>query len=70
VRREATTLVIYTWAQTDGLCGDVDKPVECPRNVKEVTSVAVTAKPGAKVVESIVEIDEKGVRKPFDCDAR
>ena len=70
VRREANALVVYTWAQTDGLCGSVDKPVECPRNVKEVTSVAVTAKPGAKVVESIVEIDEKGVRKPFDCGAR
>jgi hypothetical protein len=69
VKRKGDTFGVYSWAQTDGLCGDVDKPVECPRNEKQVASVTLKAKPDAKVHETIYEL-EKGVRKPFDCSAR
>jgi hypothetical protein len=70
VRRKGDALVVYSWAQTDGLCGTVEKPEECPRNEKQVASVAAQAKSGAKIVERIVEVDDKGARKPFDCSAR
>ncbi|HTL36773.1 MAG TPA: hypothetical protein VL326_26745 [Kofleriaceae bacterium] len=70
IRRKGDALVVYSWAQTDGLCGSVDKPVECPKNEKQVASITVKAKPGAKVVEQILDVDAKGVRKPFDCSAR
>ncbi len=70
IRRKGDSLVVYSWNQTDGLCGDVDKPVECPKNEKKVATIVVKAKPDAKVVEQILEVDDKGVRQPFDCSAR
>ena len=70
VKWKAGALFIYSWAQTDGLCGTVEKPEECPRNEKQVASMGVKATTKAKIVERIVEVDDKGVRKPFDCSAR
>jgi hypothetical protein len=70
VKRTGDTLVVYSWAQSDGLCGTVDKPVECPRNVKKVADVVAYKQASMGVDERIVEIDDKGARKPFDCSAR
>jgi hypothetical protein len=70
VKRVGDMLVVYSWAQTDGLCGTVDKPVECPRNLKRIANVVEYRRAAMGVDERIVEVDDKGVRKPFDCSVR
>ena len=71
VKRAGDFLTISEWSQTDGACtnakGDM---IACPRTVKQVGKVLVKAKPNATVAEQILEVDEKGVRQPFDCGAK
>jgi hypothetical protein len=70
VKRTGDVLDVYSWAQSDGLCGTVDKPEECPRNLKKIANVVEYKQASMGVDERIVEVDEKGARKTFDCSAR
>ena len=71
VKRAGDVLTVFEWSQTDGACeGPNGDLVACPRSVNEVARIPVTAKRGAKVLEEIVEVDDRGDGRPIDCGAR
>lgn len=57
---------VVAWDQGDGACiGKHHQLVACPRKVKTVAKLALPA--NARVHERVIEVDAKGVPRPFDC---
>ena len=66
VARSGDELSVIHWTQEDGACEDKHHdPTACPRKDKRVVRLHVPA--NIVLHEQIVEVDDHGARKPFDC---
>lgn len=64
-RHTGDALVVLSWEEGEICTDSHGNDTSCPMKKKQVFKMAVPAK--AKFTEAIVEVDEKGVRHPFDC---
>ncbi len=66
VRRKGNAYELVDWFLTDGACEDKKGNfTACPRQEKRVQTLDVPA--NAELVDTIVQVDATGKRKPFDC---
>jgi hypothetical protein len=68
VKQNGDLLDIRSWSLTDGACeGKNHDPVACPRKTTHIAYVKLPA--NTKLHDTIVMVDDKGTRSPFQCDS-